>query len=86
MVRSPVDSRAAHALAEVEMARLVPVADWAVEVFGKHCPHRNTLLNWIRDGKIVPPPKKIGHRYFCAPDASYEDPVASQLERMIGGR
>ncbi|WP_365782211.1 excisionase [Oryzomicrobium sp.] len=27
-------------------------------------PHPNTLRNWTRDGKIIPPPVKIGRAYY----------------------
>lgn len=67
------------------MAQLIPVSSWADTIFGEHRPHRNTLLNWIRNGKIRPTPKKIGRAYFCEPTATYEDPAADKIERMIRG-
>ncbi|CAL8474574.1 protein of unknown function [Caballeronia sp. S22] len=42
-------------------------------MFGEHAPHRNTIRNWIRDGRIYPPPRKIGSAWFCTPDADYVD-------------
>jgi hypothetical protein len=65
------------------VVKLIPVSSWAAETFGDHCPHRNTLLNWIRNGKITPTPKKIGRSYFCEPTACYQDPIADKIERMI---
>ncbi|MBN3851948.1 excisionase [Paraburkholderia sp. Ac-20340] len=67
-------------------AQLVPVRQWALDVFGEHVPHPNTLLNWIRNGKINPVPKKIGRAYFCRPDAVYVDPRAERIERLVNGR
>lgn len=67
------------------MARLIPVAEWAVEVFGEHKPHRHTIRNWIRNGLIRPCPKKIGRAYFCAPNAEYVDPRAERMERIARG-
>lgn len=67
-------------------AQLIPVASWAASIFGEHCPHRNTLLNWIRNGKIRPTPRKIGRSYYCAPDATYEDPSADKIDRILSGR
>lgn len=67
------------------MARLIPVAEWAVEVFGAHKPHRHTIANWIRNGRIRPLPRKIGRAYFCAPNAEYIDPVVDKIERMTRG-
>lgn len=67
-------------------AQLIPVRSWASRVFGDHQPHRNTLLNWIKNGRIRPLPRKIGREYFCRPDAEYIDPVAERIERMVNGR
>jgi predicted site-specific integrase-resolvase len=67
-------------------AQLIPLRTWAEAVFGEHRPHANTLLNWIKNGKIRPVPRKVGREYFCRPDAEYVDPVAERIERMIGGR
>jgi hypothetical protein len=44
------------------------------------------LLNWIKNGRIRPVPRKKGREYFCRPDAEYVDPIAEKIERMIGGR
>lgn len=67
-------------------AQLIPVRAWAESVFGDLAPHANTLLNWVKNGKIRPVPKKVGRQYFCRPDAEYVDPVADRIERMTGGR
>jgi hypothetical protein len=67
-------------------AQLIPVRAWAQNVFGEHKPHPNTLLNWIKNGRISPLPIKVGHQYFCNPEARYVDPSAAKLERMIDGR
>jgi hypothetical protein len=66
--------------------QLIPVSTWASAVFGEHQPHRNTLRNWIKNGRIHPVPRKIVRAYFCRPDAEYVDPVAEQIERMVHGR
>jgi predicted site-specific integrase-resolvase len=67
-------------------AQLIPVRTWAEAIFGERVPHQNTLLNWIKHGKIRPAPKKVGRQYFCRPDAEYVDPVSEKIERMIRGR
>jgi hypothetical protein len=64
--------------------KLIPLSVWAYDVFGEHAPHRNTLLNWVRNGKIVPFPVKVGRSYFVEPDARYFDPVAEKIRRMLG--
>lgn len=51
--------------------RLVPVAVWASIVFGEHAPHANTLHRWVHDGRIYPPAKKVGRKWFVTPAAEY---------------
>ena len=53
------------------VARYVPLSVWAKLVFGDHTPHSNTLLKWVREGRIQPQPKKIGRGYFLVPHAEY---------------
>jgi hypothetical protein len=65
------------------MPRLIPVSDWAIEVFGDHKPHHSTLMRWIHDGKIKPQPKKIGRTYFVAPSAEYVEAECDLLERTM---
>lgn len=67
------------------MPRLIPITTWAELTFGEYAPHKNTLLNWIRDAKILPRPVKVGNRYFCSPDAEYFDPAMARVRRMTGG-
>lgn len=67
-------------------AQLIPVRTWAQAVFGERVPHANTLLNWIKNGKIRPMPRKVGRQYFCRPDAEYVDESAERAERMASGR
>jgi len=67
------------------MPKLIPVAVWAEMVFGDYAPHPNTLRSWVRNGKILPVPVKVGHRYFCSPEARYIDPRAERISRMIKG-
>ena len=74
----------ARFLLERAMPRLIPVSEWAVEVFGeKHKPHANTLLRWIHDGRIRPQPKKVGCRYFVDPKAEYVEADADLLARTM---
>lgn len=67
-------------------AQLIPVRAWAEAMFGDLAPHANTLLNWIKNGKIRPVPRKVGRQYFCRPDAEYVDSNVAKIERMIRGR
>ncbi|WP_366146085.1 excisionase [Paraburkholderia sp.] len=67
-------------------AQLIPVRTWAEGMFGERVPHANTLLNWIKNGKIRPLPRKVGRQYFCRPDAEYVDPRVDRIERMSRGR
>jgi predicted site-specific integrase-resolvase len=43
---------------------------WAEQTFATP-PHINTLHNWINDGRIHPPPKKIGRLWHLRPNAEY---------------
>lgn len=51
--------------------RYVPLSVWAAQVSGDHCPHTNTLIRWVREGRIQPQPKKIGRKWFMVPHAEY---------------
>lgn len=53
--------------------RYVPLKVWAVQVFGEHQPHPNTLLRWVHEGRIQPPAKKIGRHYYVRPEADYRE-------------
>jgi predicted site-specific integrase-resolvase len=53
----------------------IPLKVWLELNYGEHQPHRNTIHNWIRDGKIQPAPKKHGRDYYVKPDAEYVDQV-----------
>ncbi|KAJ3472841.1 hypothetical protein NLI96_g13229 [Meripilus lineatus] len=66
--------------------KLIPLHAWAEQTFGEYAPHRNTLLNWVKNGKIRPFPKRVGRRYFVTPEAEYVDPVADKIQKMIDGR
>jgi hypothetical protein len=65
------------------MAKLVTVSDWADAMFGEHRPHQNTVLNWIKHGRIEPLPLKVGRQYFCEPTAQYVDPIAQQIKNRL---
>ena len=67
-------------------AQLIPLSVWAETIFGEHKPHRNTLMNWIRNGRIRPVPRKVGREYLCKPNAEYVDPVTGRIERMANCR
>ena len=67
-------------------AKLIPLREWAHDLFGEHAPHYNSLLNWIKRNSIMPRPIKVGRRYLCDPKARYIDPVAEKIGRMADGR
>jgi hypothetical protein len=54
-------------------AKWIRLREWVKATFGDDPPHINTIRNWIRDGKISPPPKKHGRDYYFRPDAEYVD-------------
>lgn len=53
--------------------RYVLLREWGFSNFGEHCPHQNTLLSWANKGKIQPPAKKVGGKWFVRPDAEFVD-------------
>lgn len=48
----------------------ITLANWAKKRFDPP-PHPNTLLNWTRDGKIIPCPVKFGRAYFVEENARH---------------
>jgi len=46
----------------------ITLAKWAERNFDPP-PHISTLRAWARDGKIYPPPLKVGRTYYVADDA-----------------
>ncbi|WP_250481855.1 MULTISPECIES: excisionase [unclassified Caballeronia] len=68
------------------MAKLVTLDQWAEALFGAAKPHRNTLLNWRKNGRIVPQPIKCGAKYFVEPTAVYFDDAGEMQRRFGNGR
>ncbi|WP_161788578.1 excisionase [Burkholderia paludis] len=66
--------------------KLIPLSVWAEQTFGQYAPHRNTLLNWVRNAKLFPMPIKVSGTYFVEPNTEYIDPVAQKIRRMVNGR
>ncbi|WP_244141814.1 excisionase [Burkholderia gladioli] len=66
--------------------KLIPLHVWAGQTFGEYAPHANTLRRWVRNGKILPVPIKVGRSYFVRPEAEYFDPFEQKIQRMIGRR
>jgi len=56
----------------VNSPNLLPLKEWAKRQYGDFAPHRNTLLKWVRDGRIQPQPEKQGRAYFFKPEAKYK--------------
>lgn len=50
---------------------MISLKKWAERFDPK--PHPNTLRNWTRDGKIIPPPVKIGRAYYAQEKARHID-------------
>jgi hypothetical protein len=51
---------------------LIPLKAWAEMAFPVKTPHKNTLLNWVHNGRITPAPEKVGKTWFVVPDAHYQ--------------
>lgn len=52
---------------------MISLDKWAQRFDPK--PHPNTLRNWTRDGKIFPPPIKIGRSYYVKENARHINEV-----------
>lgn len=48
----------------------IMLKEWAARNFSP-APHRNTLVNWIKEGHISPMPVFIGRAYFVEETAKY---------------
>lgn len=76
VIRTTPGLAAAHVTKKAEtlppnLPRLIPLDVWAKLLLGEHAPHKNTLRNWVHNGRIYPMPVKIGKRWFVKPDAEY---------------
>lgn len=55
--------------------KLQKLREWANEQFGSCAPKCDeTLRRWVRQGKIIPRPRKIGKDYAVRSDARYVNP------------
>ena len=48
---------------------LISLKSWAERM--SPAPHPNTLRNWVREGKIIPVPKKLGRAYYVNSEAKH---------------
>lgn len=48
---------------------LISLKAWAERM--QPSPHINTLRNWVREGQIIPVPRKIGRAYYVHQDAKH---------------
>lgn len=58
-------------MSAVMQPRWISLRDWARQVYGERCPHINTLLKWVHEGRIQPQPKKHGREWRVRPEAEY---------------
>ncbi|WP_332848675.1 excisionase [Massilia sp. S19_KUP03_FR1] len=52
------------------LPRYITLDEWAASQFSRP-PHYNTLIAWVRDGRIHPQPVKIGRAWRVRPHAEY---------------
>lgn len=50
----------------------IPLRTWAERLWSP-VPSQRTLERWTRDGRILPPPQKVGRAYYVLPTARYVD-------------
>ncbi len=73
-VQTPAPPRdSMHLLPEdmIGLPRFIPLTFWVALLLGEHGPHPNTVLRWVRDGRIYPQPKKVGRMWYVRKDAAY---------------
>lgn len=51
-------------------SRIVRLSVWAAQQYNPP-PAERTLRLWVREGRIVPAPVKIGRAYYVSPDARH---------------
>jgi len=56
------------------MARKITLTAWAEQEFDPP-PAERTLRLWVREGRIHPPPIKVGRSYYVDPEAKHEAEV-----------
>lgn len=66
-----------------QQPKLLPLEDWARNIYGEHAPSKCTLRRWIRGDLILPRPKKHGRAYFCEPTARYVAKESTLVRRLI---
>ncbi len=68
------------------MPRKITLLAWAAQQFDPP-PVENTLRIWARNGRIIPPPVKIGRTYWVEPTAKHiaevmaDDRLVNRLRR-----
>lgn len=62
-----------HLLPEdmIGLPRFIPLTFWIALLLGEHAPHPNTVLRWVREGRIYPQPIKVGKTWNVRKDAAY---------------
>ena len=58
--------------------------DWLAQQFSP-APAIRTARLWIKQGKIYPPPTKVGRAYYVEETAIYQDGVKPRLASRVFG-
>jgi predicted site-specific integrase-resolvase len=53
------------------MARKITLTAWAAQEFDPP-PAERTLRLWVKEGRIIPAPIKVGRTYYVQPDAKHQ--------------
>jgi hypothetical protein len=65
------------------MAKKITLTAWAFQEFDPP-PAERTLRLWVRDGRIVPAPIKVGRTYYVQPEAKHIA-EAARARRLVHG-
>lgn len=60
----------------------IRLSDWLEREFSP-APAMRTASRWVKEGKIYPPPIKVGNAYYVEQNAVYQDSARPRLVHRI---
>jgi hypothetical protein len=60
----------------------IRLSDWLAKEFSP-APAMRTASRWVKEGKIYPPPIKVGNAYYVEQNAVYQESVRPRLVHRI---
>ncbi|WP_269766016.1 excisionase [Burkholderia ubonensis] len=78
----PSKARSAITLVAKENKLKIRLRDWLAQEFSP-APAMRTASRWIKEGKIYPPPIKVGNAYYVEKNAVYQENARPRLIHRI---